>query len=207
MIFFATDNRQSFSLFVGSVPFSNEHFQRSKWDVEGAASPPKWLEKGEWHTLHSAAACSKGQGLHSKAPTISYTSKSIPQTVQKTWLWSIFSAGAQDLRQDCWEKLSRKFPILICGGSWQKTHQDTINVRPTKGFWYCCLLVLLTDCKAFSRGSAAANFSVFRTLQLLIMCMAPTFSIFSPQSPANTFKSGFALPVLEMHPPAIYPIL
>lgn len=28
---------------------------------------------------------------------------------------------------------------------------------------------LLADCKAFSRGSAAANFSVFRTLQLIIM--------------------------------------
>lgn len=49
----------------------------------GASLPMKWPEEGKGHTLYSAVACSKGQGLHSKAPTIPYASENITQTVQK----------------------------------------------------------------------------------------------------------------------------
>lgn len=77
VVFFAMDDSGAGSLkkvsfIVGSVPFSI-----SSCPLVGASSPMKWLEKGQWHTLYSAVAWSKGQGLHSKAPTFPYAPEDV----------------------------------------------------------------------------------------------------------------------------------
>lgn len=74
--FFAMDSGagslKKVSFIVGSVPFSI-----SSCPLVGASSPMKWLEKGQRHTLYSAVAWSKGQGLHAKAPTFPYAPEDI----------------------------------------------------------------------------------------------------------------------------------